>query len=115
VAHPTKELDLYAYAGTEQLEKRYNSIGATNYGYGNPAATNDSGCMIEGGTCNGVTAREYELTGGFWYKFYQGSVGMMEFGIQDQYVKRYIFSSNTTGGPHASANIAMFSFRYYPF
>ncbi|MHB1207211.1 MAG: hypothetical protein ACYCZX_16705 [Rhodospirillaceae bacterium] len=115
VAHPSKELDLYGYAGTEQLEKRYTTVGANAYGYGNPSGINDAGCLVNGGTCNGATAREYELTGGFWYKFYQGSVGMMEFGLQDEYVQRTIFSSNTNGGPTAKINIAMASFRYYPF
>ena len=115
VAHPTSSLDLYGYAGTEQLEKRFQTVTGTNYGYGNPAAINDAGCFLNGGTCNGNTAREYELTGGFWYKFYQGSVGMMEFGVQDQVVRRYIFSGATSGGPGTSINIAMFSFRYYPF
>ena len=116
VAHPTADIDLYAYAGTEQLEKRYVSVGGVNYGYGNPAGTNNTGCMVNGGTCNGNTAREYELTGGFWYKFYQGKMGMMEFGVQDEWVKRYIFAANSAaGGPSTDANIAMFSLRYYPF
>jgi hypothetical protein len=116
VAHPTALLDLYGYAGTEQLEKRYNTVGTSFYGYGNPSAINNAGCLTESaGTCNGATAREYEITGGFWYKFYQGSVGYMQVGVQDQYVKRYVFSGATGGAPGTGINIAMVSFRYYPF
>jgi len=115
VAHATPTFDVYGYAGTEQLEKRFQTVNGTNFGYGNPNAINDSGCFTTGGTCNGNTAREYELTGGFWWKFYQGSVGYMQFGMQDQYVKRYIFSSNANGGPGTGMNILMASFRYYPF
>jgi len=114
VGHPDPMLDVYGYAGTEQLDKRYYTAGG-NFGYGNPFSINDTGCLVEGGTCNGQTARQYEVTGGFWYRFYKGSIGYMQFGIQDQYVKRYIFSSNATPGPGAGINIAMFSFRYYPF
>jgi hypothetical protein len=115
VAHATPDLDLYGYAGTEQLKKRFMTVGSNNYGYGNPNGINDSGCFVNGGTCNGNTAREYELTGGFWWKFYRGSMGYMQFGLQDQYVKRYIFSSNANGGPGTGINIVMASFRYYPF
>src|SRR5262249_43874774 len=107
VAHADPALDLYGYAGTEQLEKRWISTPAGNFGYGNPNGTNDSGCFINGGTCNGVTAREYEATAGFWWKFYQGSVGIMQFGLQEEYVKRRIFSSTTVGGPSTGINIVM--------
>ena len=43
-------------------------------------------------------------------------MGMMELGVQDEWVKRYIFAANSAaGGPSTDANIAMFSLRYYPF
>jgi hypothetical protein len=115
VGHPDPLWDIYAYGGTEQLKKRYYTAGASQFGYGNPFSINNTGCFVEGGTCNGQTAKQYEITGGFWYRFYKGNWGYLQAGIQDEYVRRTLFAGNTSGGASAGINIAMFSFRYYPF
>ena len=103
-----------------------NGIG----GYGNVAA-NNSGCSTQaapindfnpsaGGTCAGDIRLIQEGTAGFWYKFYQGSKGRLQFGVQYSYVTKSAWSG--TGGlaagvpgiaPKANDNMLFTSFRYY--
>jgi hypothetical protein len=99
-------------------------------GYGNVAA-NNSGCATEGvplndfnpsagANCAGDIRSIQESTLGFWYKFYQGSKGRMQFGIQYSYLSKDAWSG--TGGVAAGApaisskgvdNMIWTSFRYY--
>jgi hypothetical protein len=103
-----------------------NSIG----GYGNIAA-NNSGCATQaapindfnpsaGGTCAGDIRLIQEGTAGFWYKFYQGGKGRLQFGVQYSYVTKSAWSGS--GGvaaglpaiaPKANDNMVFTSFRYY--
>jgi hypothetical protein len=99
-------------------------------GYGNVAA-NNSGCATEGvpvnqfnpsngANCAGDIRSIQEGTAGFWYRFYQGSKGRMQFGIQYSYLSKNAWSG--TGGVAAGApaigskgvnNMVWTSFRYY--
>jgi hypothetical protein len=99
-------------------------------GYGNVAA-NNSGCATEGvpvnqfnpssgANCAGDIRSIQESTLGFWYRFYQGSKGRMQFGIQYSYLSKNAWSG--TGGVAAGApaigskgvdNMVWTSFRYY--
>lgn len=99
-------------------------------GYGNFAA-NNSGCATEGvpindfnpsagANCAGDTRLIQEPTVGFWYKFYQGSKGRVQFGMQYSYLSKVAWSG--TGGvaaggtpisPKAIDNMIWTSFRYY--
>lgn len=111
--HPTTAWDIYMYAGVEQSQK--TSFG-TAFGYGNPNYHND-GCNTEGAAaslCIANTRRLSELTGGTWWKFYQGSYGMMETGLQHSYTRRDTFAG-IGGAPNVDENVTMLSFRYYPF
>jgi len=99
-------------------------------GYGNFAA-NNSGCATEGvpvndfnpssgANCAGDIRMIQESTLGFWYKFYQGSKGRMQFGIQYSYVAKDAWSGTggvATGAPAISPkgidNMIYTSFRYY--
>jgi hypothetical protein len=99
-------------------------------GYGSPFS-NNTGCSTEnppsatgtpgtGGTCAGDTRYISEGTLGFWYKFYQGEKGRVQFGIQYSYIYRNTWSGSgglTTGAPgispHATDNMWWTSFRYY--
>ena len=103
-----------------------NGIG----GYGNVAA-NNSGCNTEGvplnsfnpssgSNCAGDTRLIQEASLGFWYKFYQGPKGRMQFGVQYSYLSKVGWSG--TGGvpaggraisPKAIDNMIFTSFRYY--
>ena len=99
-------------------------------GYGNVLAVN-SGCATEGvpindfnpsagGSCAGDTRVIQEPTVGFWYKFYQGSKGRLQFGVQYSYLSRDAWTG--AGGvaagdpaiaPKATNNMLFTSFRYY--
>jgi hypothetical protein len=99
-------------------------------GYGNVAA-NNSGCATEGvplndfnpssgANCAGDIRIIQEGTLGFWYRFYQGSKGRMQFGIQYSYLSKDAWSG--IGGVAAGApaispkgidNMIWTSLRYY--
>jgi hypothetical protein len=99
-------------------------------GYANVAA-NNSGCATEGvplndfnpssgANCAGDIRNIQEGTLGFWYRFYQGSKGRVQFGIQYSYLSKDAWSG--TGGVAAGApaispkgidNMIWTSFRYY--
>ena len=103
-------LDIYAYAGMEQAARK--DIQGTNGGFGN-AAYAPIGLLAEGNTASGSLVQAsgvQQATLGFWYSFYQGSLGRMRVGLSDSYTKLSIFSM-----PDEKMNVVMVSFRYYPF
>jgi hypothetical protein len=99
-------------------------------GYANVAA-NNTGCATEGvpindfnpssgANCAGDIRSIQEATLGFWYRFYQGSKGRMQFGIQYSYLDKNAWSGNggvAAGAPAISPkgndNMIFTSFRYY--
>jgi hypothetical protein len=96
-------------------------------GYGNVLA-NNSGCATEGvplndfnpstgSACAGDTKLFMEPTLGFWYKFYQGSKGRFQFGVQYSYLTRNAWSGagdvTASIAPRAVNNMFFTSFRYY--
>jgi hypothetical protein len=108
--HANKQFDLYLFAGSEQ-EKRDQY--APNFG---APTTANGGCFIEGGACGQNTRRIRQITGGFWDKFYQGSFGRAQVGIQYSYTQRQLFlGTGYNGYPQANNSMAFVSFRYYPF
>lgn len=115
-AHPDDQWDLYAYAGMERSQKTDFKSGSHGFGYGS-ALYNNSGCNTEGAaasTCVANTKEVGQVTAGAWWKFYKGSYGMMETGVQDSFSKRFTFRG-VGGAPSANENVTMVSFRYYPF
>jgi hypothetical protein len=115
IGHPTPALDLYGYAGLEHADRWSQTVGGTNYGYGNPLASN-AGCATEGSSssCTANTRHLMEGTAGFWWKFYQGDFGSVRWGAQYEYVARNAWGG-VGGGGTADNNIFMTSFRFYPF
>jgi hypothetical protein len=142
VAHPWAGLDLYGYAGQEQVSSNFwtQKVGGvtTQGGYGNPAYLN-GGCFnentattgsagfntpIAGTSCTANVQRTQELTIGFWQQLYKGDLGQVRFGAQYEYVRLTAFPGATTGagsgptpnqGLNPNNNIVFFSLRYYPF
>ncbi len=138
IGHPTPNLDVYAYAGQEQVNANFWTIGATNGGFGNPKVGND-GCLFEnqasgfagfndaiaGTTCTANVNRTQELTVGFWQNLYKGKWGRLTYGAQYEYVKLNAFAgtpvasaaptSTPNQGLNPDNNIVMVSLRYYPF
>ena len=62
--------------------------------------------------CNGDTRNIIEGTLGFWYRFYNGPKGRVQWGPQYSYVVRNTWSG-TGGNPSATENMFFTSFRYY--
>jgi hypothetical protein len=97
-------------------------------GYGNFKA-NNTGCAIEGvpvndfnpsggAACAGDIRIIQEGTLGFWYRFYQGSKGRLQFGLQYSYLAKDAWSGNngtttTSISPKGIDNMVWTSFRYY--
>jgi len=145
--HATK-LDVYFNAGGEFVGRHYqfNAAGKT-VGYGSPTAVN-LGCYTESvpganptagqfptsssgflpsnpANCAANTRNVIEGTAGFWYRFYKGPKGTLQWGPQYSYFMRNSWeacgSAALTGpcvqshftAPHGNDNIFETSFRYY--
>lgn len=110
---PTDRLSVYGYAGREKESATYYNVGTATYGYGAPEF-NNSGCDATSGTCVGNTRSIDEVSGGFWWKYYQGRLGNLQFGMQAEYLQRDAFLG-VGGAPTANMFVGMASFRYYPY
>jgi outer membrane murein-binding lipoprotein Lpp len=120
VAHPYDGLDIFAYAGTEQVYASYFNVGTTLFGFGNPGFSN-AGCLIvtpasfAGATpanCIANNRRITELAVGFWQNVYKGNLGRVAVGAQYEYIKREVFAG-IGGAPSTDNNIILTSIRYY--
>lgn len=140
--HATSQLDVYAYVGGEYEARTayiksgttpnegYGAIGLPNYGcftepvpgsdVSTPTGVGGSTGFVPGtlANCTGDTRNVLEGTLGFWYRFYKGPRGTVQFGPQYSYMDRNTWSGvgATTGSvvaPHAVDNMVMTSFRYY--
>jgi hypothetical protein len=139
--HATPKLDIYAYVGGEYAGRTTFNDGKT--GYGN-FGRRDDGCAVETlplaapaaainttavlgsngfipgalSNCDGDTRSILEGTIGFWYRFYNGPRGRMQFGAQYSYVDRNTWSglgatAGSTAAPHGIDNMVFTSMRYY--
>jgi hypothetical protein len=139
--HATPKLDIYAYVGGEYAGRTTFNGGKT--GYGN-FARRDDGCSVETlplsapaaainttavlgangfipgalANCDGDTRSILEGTIGFWYRFYNGPKGRMQFGMQYSYVDRNTWSgvgatAGSTAGPNGIDSMVFTSMRYY--
>ena len=117
--HPTPKLDWYFYGGDEYTS-RYATIGTDGkyYGYGTPGADN-SGCMQTYGSakCQASFRNLQEATSGFWYRFYKGNMGTMQFGAQLEWIHKNTWNGDLTVAPYpwspkANDTMVMTSFRY---
>ncbi|RDS79861.1 hypothetical protein DWU98_15575 [Dyella monticola] len=117
--HASDSLDVYAAGGREQ-EDSYLGTGANGLPFGYGAAAlgyNNSQCLVYGAAsdCTGQTRQVAEQTIGFWWKFYQGKFGRVQFGTQFSHVTRQLFTDAKGNAPTAPDNMFFTSFRYYPF
>jgi hypothetical protein len=122
--HPVPKLDIYGYGGGEYAARAWyrNAAGAA-VGYGSPLF-NNSGCNTEvlptnqntppaPASCTGDTRNILEGTVGFWYRFYKGPKGTLQFGTQYSYVVRNTWSGAASLSPQGTDNMIFTSFRYY--
>jgi TolA-binding protein len=139
----TNKLDVYMNVGDEYSARAWFGTSAANaVGYGSPFFTN-KGCWTEpvpgsatsvatglgGGAgfvpgglsnCTNDIKHLMESTVGFWYRFYKGPMGTMQFGMQESYFIRYDWNGvgttsgvGTSGAPHGTDNMVFTSLRYY--
>lgn len=148
--HPTPKLDIYTNFGGEYSDKaQYIKSGVTpNEGYGVVGLSN-AGCWTEtqpitgpstgsntgvptgvGGStgfipgplanCNADTRNVIEGSIGFWYRFYNGPKGKIQYGMQYSNLLRSTWKGvgtasgvGSSGQPHSDENMVFTSFRYY--
>ncbi|MGC1178800.1 MAG: hypothetical protein WA884_07195 [Methyloceanibacter sp.] len=121
VAHPTPNWDVYFYGGYERAFKTTFDNGT--FGYGISTGVDNAGCNIENSaaaTCTGVNENIWQLTGGFWERFYKGPAGTLNWGVQYSYTQRQLFEGDVAKfgvnqSPTTDDNMVFVSFRYYPF
>jgi cell division protein FtsB len=117
--HATDAFDVYVEGGREQQDS-YQTVGVNGLplGYGASAlGYNNSNCLVYGAAtnCNGQTRSVKEETLGFFWKFYQGKFGRLQFGTQFSHLSRQLFTDSAGNAPKAADNMFFTSFRYYPF
>jgi hypothetical protein len=115
--HPTPKLDWYAYFGTEYQQRSAGIEAGTVYGYG-PASANYSKCYAPEATfsCGAPFKNLNQFATGFWYRFYKGGYGTLQYGMQYSYTQKVAWSglSGTTSiSPSGDENMVFTSFRYY--
>ena len=149
IAHPTKDLDAYFYAGMEHAKGEYSlnnvalttstsSTGTTSTltsaadnsacnnngsgGFGPAAATGFStsavptgNTIVETPSCSGNVGTERMLSGGFWWKFYRGSLGYLMAGPQVSFTQNQTYTASNGSVGRTNDTMVFFSFRYYPF
>jgi hypothetical protein len=112
---PTSAWDWYVYYGYEYYDRA--AYAGTNVGYGSPL-NNLSGCSSDppAGVCQAANKTVWQLHPGFWYRFFQGRIGIAAVGLDYSYTHRQLWQGlNGTSvlQPNGRENMVMASFRYY--
>ena len=118
--HFTPKLDVYAYLGTEYQQRSAGVQNATVYGYGSPSA-NYSKCYASEATfsCSAPFKNLNQVAAGFWYRFYKGPFGTLQFGTQYSFTQKNAWAGlNGAAGspavnPFGDGHMVFTSFRYY--
>jgi len=118
--HPSTQLDVYGYGGVEYADRTAFVLGGKGVGYGSPL-NNVAGCMTEAvptgpyapasGSCSADTRSFYQGNIGFWYRFYKGASGTVQWGMQYSYTKKSAWAG-AGGEPSGNDNMIFSSFRY---
>jgi hypothetical protein len=128
--HPTPKVDFMIYAGDEYMARSPYYFGAllanglpTGVGYGLVSA-NQSGCQVEiplaGQACAVSNRNLMEFSPGFWYRFYKGPAGTIQYGMFYSYQRRSVWTGNQTatgtpvlGAPTGQQHEILTAFRWY--
>ena len=136
--HPTPKLDLYIYYGNEYYGRARYATGGNlagtvaptlipngiGYGYEGQGL---GGCRVEFASaaptpgslgCTSSTRDIYEITPGFWYRFYKGPAGTIQYGMFWEYTHRGLWRGRVTtagdlGAFPAIQNTVLTAFRWY--
>lgn len=114
--HMSPAVDVYGFAGSEDERAKVYALSATSaVGYGTLPGSANANCVVEGGSCSALTKDLTQYTGGLWWKFYQGSFGRAQWGVQYSYTQKKAFADAVGFAPTATENMLFTSFRFYPF
>ena len=130
--HPDPKLDINIYVGGEWSDKGAFVLNGKGEGYGSPLFVN-TGCSTETGpitttpvgttagqgyvpgplsNCTGDTHKLIEGSIMAWYRFYKGSKGTVQFGVQYSGYKREAWTG-VGGAPDSTVQMFFTSLRYY--
>jgi len=116
--HPQPKVDIYLYGGNEYIGRAdylNPSDPAKPAGYGSPLVNNTNcGADVLPNTAAACGAQNKDLsegTGGFYYRFYKGPFGVLQYGMQLEYLHRTAWSGKT-GAPEGSDIVGLSSIRY---
>jgi len=117
--HPQPRLDVFVYGGDEYYGRAayLNPTDSTKpAGYGSPLVTNQN-CDVEvvptgGAACGAQNRNVWEASAGFWYRFFKGPFGTLQYGAQYEYLYRSTWSGHG-GAPKGLDSVVMTSFRYF--
>jgi uncharacterized coiled-coil protein SlyX len=114
--HPTPKLDIFTFGGDEYTKRAsyVNPLTGGAAGYGSPLVTAAvaKAATTEVGYSDGLFNKNlWETTLGFWYRFYKGPVGTLQYGLQYEFLTRSTWST-LGGAPKGRVNVAFASFRY---
>ena len=110
---PTKEWNFYGYYGIEEAQRE--PMGVAGRGYGSLQNNTSIGAPTGPGVpaaFQGQLQRVDQVTAGLWWKFFQGSFGRMQAGLQYSYTENKYFSG-TVGAPKGTDQMVFTSLRYY--
>lgn len=119
--HPNPKLDWYFYGGDEYTGRDWElGTDGKAYGYGVSLADNTA-CTYtyapSGSKCTGNFRNLQEATTGFWYRFYKGPSGTLQFGAQYEWIHKNTWAGLATvapapAAPKANDSMVLTSFRY---
>jgi hypothetical protein len=118
--HPNPKLDWYFYGGDEYVGRDwYIGTDGKGYGYGSSLADNSACQQTYVGSdtkCQANFRNLGELTTGFWYRFYKGPAGTLQWGSQVEFIRKSTWAGTTTNDatttPKGSEAVVLTSFRY---
>jgi len=110
--HATPNVDVFFYYGKEKQDGAYSLIPANNARCEVPVSA--LGTLPASAVCGGVGSVQ-DLTGGAFWKFYQGKLGTMIAGTQVEYLtnKTYQALNGQVGTTHGT--VGFLTLRYFPF
>jgi hypothetical protein len=113
---PTLRLSTYAFEGNEYYQRAaYVNAAGQGVGYGSPLI-NNSECEVEvpaAGTpsCSAQNRDMNQVIGGFWFRFFRGPNGTMQYGMNAEHLRRDTWHA-VGGAPKGSDTIVETSVRY---
>ena len=117
--HPQPKLDIFLYGGDEYYGRAAYlnpTDPARPAGFGSPLVDNRN-CQVEivpsGSAACGAQNRDiWHATTGFWYRFYKGPFGVLQYGAQYEYLHRGTWAG-IGGAPKGLDSVMLTSIRYF--